>query len=255
MGPAQEYLCQYNGYVLPGYVQSEGFDSVMNLADHYAPYIDGSLYTEEMGLSNKTLAVTLKVWETDYLTCKQQVEYASTILRSMRSNWAPLYLQYADKYYDAMVKSIRVTKQAGISYRTLDYEVEFECKPWLIGTTQYSLSGSGSGDINTDSATPSARTLDNGGWTPTIVTYTGGAATGLYGTGMNGQSTGAFVVENSVNTLIVNTEAFTATISGNNANADMFTKDYRLYVGPGLTTFTLNSVGSVNITWYDRWYI
>lgn len=252
LGPAQQYLAQYNGFVLPGYVQSESFDSQMNIASHYGAYIDGSP-SEETGLANKVLPLRLKVWETDYLTCKEQVQYAATILRSKRNGFATLRVQYPDKHYDAMVKSITTSKEAGTSVRTLEYQVEFECKPWLIGEVQHTLTlgWANSGELTTLQV---GRTISNGGWTPATVTYTGGGATGINGYTEDSQLVGAFVVSEAVSGLIVDTEAFTATESAVNANAKMFTTDYRLYVGPGTTTFYTTG-SDVTITYYDRWYI
>jgi prophage DNA circulation protein len=83
MAPSPQYLARFNGHVLPGYVQTESFDSEQNIADHYAAYIDGS-NSEDTGLSNKNVSIKLKVWEQDYLTCKTQIELAATMLRSVR---------------------------------------------------------------------------------------------------------------------------------------------------------------------------
>jgi len=239
LGPAQQYLARYNNYVLPGYVQSESFDSMMNVVQHYGAYIDGSP-SEETGLANKVISLTLLVWETDYLTCKQQVELAATYLRSYRGGWANLYVQYADKHYSAMVKSITTDKATGSSVRQLTYKVDFECRPWLIGEELHVISS------DTDEV---GRTIYSGGWTPTIVTLTGNSISGMTA---DSQSTGS-IVTTGVTGLVVDTEAFTATIGGVNKNALVTTKDYRLYVGPGRTTFTVD--GSASISYYDHWYI
>ena len=239
LGPAQQYLAKYNGYQLPGYVQNESFDSVMNVAQHYGAYIDGS-FSEETGLANKALTLELLVWETNYLTCKQQIDLATTYLRSHRGGFAPLYVMHADKHYDAMIKSITVDKAVGSSVRILNYKVDFECRPWLIGEVQHTISS------DTDEV---GRTMDNGGWTPTIVTLNG---TSISGITSDGQSTGT-IVTTGVSGLVIDTEAFTATIGGVNKNALVTTKDYRLYVGPGRTTFTV--AGSASIQYFDRWYI
>jgi phage-related protein len=242
LGPPQQYLVKYNNYQLPGYAQSEAFDSIMNIADHYGAYIDGS-WSEETGLANKVLTLEMLVWETDYLTCKQQIELASTYLRSFRGGFANLYVQYSDKHYSAMVKSIKVDKQVPSSVRTLNYTVEFECRPWLIGETLYTISS----DTN-----EVGRTLEDGGWTPTIITSTG--AVTIVGTTADGQNTGTIIVADSISGLVIDTEAYTATAGGVNKNASITTKDYRMYVGPGRTTFSVTG-GSASISYYDRWYI
>jgi len=239
LGPAQTYLARFNGYQLPGYVQSESFDSMMNVVPHYGAYIDGS-FSEETGLQNKALSLTLKVWETNYLTCKQQIALATTYLRSYRGGFANLYVQYTDKHYRAMVKSVQMEKSVGSSPKILEYQVEFECKPWLIGEALHSITS------DTDEV---GRTMESGGWTPTIVTLTGTSISGITG---DGQSTGN-IVTTGVSGMVIDTEAFTATMGAVNRNDLVTTKDYRLYVGPGLTTFTVN--GSATIQYYDRWYI
>src|SRR3990167_10126229 len=104
LGPAAQYLSKYNTYILPGYVQEERFDSQMNIADHQAAYADGS-NSEMVGLQNKILSLKLKVWEPDYISCKNQVEKAATMLRSKKSGYADLYVQYTDRHYEAMTES------------------------------------------------------------------------------------------------------------------------------------------------------
>lgn len=239
LGPSQNYLAKYNNYVLPGYVQSESFDSVMNIASHYGAYIDGSP-SEETGLQNKKLTLTLKVWETTYLSCKEQIQLASTYLRSYRGGFANLYVQYTDRHYEAMVSNVTMEKSVGSSPRLLEYQVEFDCRPWLVGEVFHSITS------DTDEV---ARTIDHGGWTPTVVTLTG---TSISGVTADAQSTGN-IVTTGVTGLVIDTAAFTATIGGVNKNELVVTKDYRLYVGPGRTTFTVD--GSATIQYYDRWYI
>lgn len=246
IGPPAEYLVKYNGYTLPGYLQNEGFDSIMNIADHYAAYADGS-NSEYTGLGNKEIPLRLKVWEQDYLTCKEQVRLAATYLRSSRG-YAPLYVQSADKHYEAQVVSIKTEKEAGTSVRTLEYEVSFRCKPWLIKDAQRQISGTGT--ITTDSV---SRTINDGGWTPTLITVTGTNVTvsGYTATDF----TGYFSVSGAVSSLVVDSENYTAKIGSTNKNNVMKTIDYRVYVGPGKTSFAITGASSCTIKWYDRWYI
>lgn len=248
LGPTASYLAKYNSHVLPGYVQNESFDSVMNIADHYAAYKDGS-DSEQTGLGNKALTITLKVWEQDYLTCKQQVELAATMLRSERKVFAPLYLQYTDRYYSAMVKSVKADKAVGSSVRTLDYNAEFECKPWLTSVSGHTLTGTTT--VTTDSV---GRTISNGGWTPTIITVTGTDVT-VSGYTANGDFTGYFSVSGAVANLVVNTELYTAEIGGLNKNNLMNTIDYQVWVGPEKTTFDITGASSASISYWDRWYL
>ena len=243
LGPAQNYFAEYNNYQLPGYVQSENMESLMNIASHYGAYIDGSP-SEETGLQNKNLSLSLLVWETNYLTCKEQIELAATYLRSYRGGFANLYVQYTDRHYEAMVTSIKMSKSVPSSVRTLEYQVDFECKPWIIGDTLHTINS------DTDEV---GRTMVNGGWTPTVATLTGTSVT-VSGVTADAQSTGSFITVGAVTGMIIDTEAFTATIGGVNKNSMVTTKDYRLYVGPGRTTFTITG-GSASIAYYDRWYI
>ena len=248
LGPAQNYLAQYNGYTLPGYVQNESMDSSMNIASHPAPYADGSL-SEQMGLENKLLSLIIKVWEPDYLACKEQVSLAATMLRSKRQGFAPLYVQYSDRYYEAMTTSIKEEKQAGETVRTLAYAVDFTCKPWLTGTTTHTLTGTGT--VDTDSV---SRTIDDGGWTPTRITVTGTNVT-ISGYTSTGEFAGFISISGAVSSMIVNSADFSSTISGNNANDRMRWADYQMYVGPGKTSFVITGASSCSIAYEDRWYL
>lgn len=247
IGPAPQYLVKFNNYTPPGYAQNESFDSTMNITQHYGAYIDGSL-SEQTGLANKVLTLSMKIWDTDYLVAKTQVEQAATMLRSKRG-FAPLYVQFSDKHYDALVKTVKTQKQAGTSVRILDYDIEFECRPWLIDDSTKTLTGTGT--IDTDQV---GRTIDDGGWTPTVLTVTGTNVT-VSGYTATGQFTGFISVSGSVTNLVVDTEAFTATIGGVNANGQMLSTDYQLFVGPERTYFDIQGASSCTIQYNDRWYI
>lgn len=249
LGSAQNYLAQYNGHQLPGYVQEESFDSQMNIAQHYATYADGSL-SEYTGLQNKMLNLRLKVWEQDYATCKDQVQLAATYLRTNRSGFSALYVQYNDRHYDALVQDIRMQKATGTSVRTLEYEVQFECKPWLIGDSLITISGTGT--IDTDQV---SRTLDDGGWTPTYITVTGTNVT-ISGYTSTGDFTGYISISGAVTNMIVDSENYTAEISNVNRNDLMLRHaDYQTFVGPGKTTFVITGATACTISWQNRWYI
>lgn len=248
LGPPQEYLAQYNTYTLPGYVQDESFDSIANIANHYAAYNDGSL-SEYTGLANKQLNLRLKVWEQDYATCKEQVELGATMLRSKRAGFANLFIQFADKYYEAMVQAVKTQKAVPTSTKTLEYEVEFLCKPWLTSTASYQLTGTGT--INTDQV---ARTIDDGGWTPTTITVTGTNVT-ISGYTATGDFTGFISISGAVTNMIVDSYAYTATIGGVNKNNLMKNIDYQVYVGPGKTFFAITGASSCTIDYKNRWYL
>lgn len=76
LGPSQSYKVEYNGYTLPGYCQNESFDSTAGIADHPAPYADGSL-SEYTGLTNKLLSLRMKVWEQGFLATKNAIQEAA----------------------------------------------------------------------------------------------------------------------------------------------------------------------------------
>jgi hypothetical protein len=248
LGPAQQYLAQYNTYQLPGYVQNESFDSEMNIADHYAPYADGSL-SEYTGLANKNLSLTLKVWEQDYATCKDQTQLAATMLRSKRGGFADLYLQDVDRHYEAMVKTIQTEKAAGELVKTLDYQVGFECKPWLINDALETITGTGT--VTTDTV---GRTIADGGWSPVRIDVSGTNVT-VSGYTINGDFAGYMSSTGAVTNLIVDSDAFTATIGGVNQNDIMLWSDYRLYVGPEKTFFVITGASACSITYHNRWYL
>lgn len=246
-GPAAQYLAKYNNYTLPGYVQDESFDSMMNIADYYAPYADGSPYSEYTGLQNKQLSLTMKVWEDDYLACKTAIQQAATMLRSKRQGFAPLYVQYTNKYYMAQVGKVSMEKQAGTSVKTADYQVQFQCYPWLIGETLNSFN-------HATLITTTGRTIDDGGWTPATVTISGTNVT-VSGYTATEPFTGYFSVSGAVTNLVVNSDAYTATIGGVNQNLLMRNLDYPVFVGPEVTNFAITGASACTIEYQNRWYI
>lgn len=249
LGGSQQYLCEYNGYQLPGYVQLESFDSEMNIADHYSTYADGSI-SEYVGLNNKTLTVDLKVWESTFQVAKDQVQLAATYLRSKRAGFTELRLQYTDRHYDALVKTITLDNEAGRSVRLMTYRVIFECRPWLIEDAITTITGTST--IDTDQV---GRTIDNGGWAPTTITVTGTNVT-ISGYTATEPFTGYVSVSGAVSSLVIDSEAMTAEISGVNRNDLMLrSTDYALYVGPGKTYFAITGASSCSISYQNRWYI
>lgn len=249
LGGSQQYLCKYNDYQLPGYVQAERFGSEMNMSEHYADYADGS-ESEYLGLKNIPLTVTLKVWEPSFSEVKEQVQLAATYLRSKRAGFADLYLQHTDKHYEALVQKITMENEAGRSVRLGDYTVDFECRPWLIEDAWTTISGTGT--ITTDLV---SRTISDGGWSPTIITVTGTNVT-VSGYTDTGAFTGYVSVSGAVTNLIIDSDAYTAEISGQNRNDLMLRHaDYQTYVGPGKTTFVITGASACEIKWHNRWYL
>jgi hypothetical protein len=248
LGPSQAYLAKFNGHILPGYVQNESFDSVLNISSHYGAYVDGS-NSEDLGLSNKNVSVSLKVWEKDYLSCKEQIQLAATMVRSVRGKFAPLYIGYTDRYYTAMAKSIKTEKQVYTNIRLAEYDVEFECLPWITGEALHTVSGTGL--ISTDQV---SRTISNGSQTPTVVTITGTDVT-VSGYTSTGDFTGYFAVSGAVVDLIVDSINFSASMGDDNMNGNMLTTDYQLNVGVGKTNFLVTGATDCSITYNDRWYL
>lgn len=249
LGGSQNYLAKYNTYQLPGYVQNETFMSDQEIADHYAPYADGSPYSEYMGLKNKTLVVRLKVWEQDFATCKDQIELAATYLRSKRQGFADFYLQYTDKHYEALTQSINVENTAGRSVRLMEYEVNFECRPWLINDATSTITGTGL--IDTDQV---SRTITDGGWTPTTITVTGTNVT-ISGYTATGDFTGFLSIDGAVSGMVIDSEFYTAEIASVNRNDLMLAADYAIFAGPGKTYFNITGASSCSISYKNRWYI
>lgn len=248
LGGGQQYLCKYNNYILPGYVQNESFDSPMSIAGHQATYADGSL-SEYTGLENKTLTVSLKVWENTFDDAKNQVELAATYLRSKRAGFADLYVQFSDRHYEALCQNISTNNTAGRSPRLMDYEVTFECLPWLIEDAATTISGTGT--IDTDQV---SRTIDDGGWSPTIVTVTGTNVT-ISGYTATGDFAGFISIDGAVTNMVIDSDEMTAEISNVNRNDLMLWTDYQLMVGPGKTTYVITGASSCSISWHNRWYI
>lgn len=248
LGPTASYLARYNGYQLPGYVQNEQMGSDMNIASHYGVYADGS-ESEYTGLQNKILSLTLKVWETDFISCSEQISLAATYLRSRKIGFSPLYVQYEDRYYEALTQSIKKENTAGRSVRTQEYQVQFETKPWLTSISGHTLTGTGL--IDTDQV---SRTLSNGGWSPVTLTLTGTNIT-VSGYTYTGEFAGYIHVSGSVTNLVVDSDAVTATIGGINKNEVMLAPDYRVYVGAGKTYFNITGASSCTIQYNDRWLL
>lgn len=248
LGGSQQYLCKYNTYTLPGYVQTESFDSPMSIAEHQSEFADGSL-SEYTGLENKTLTVNLKVWESTFEEVKEQIELGATYLRSKRAGFADLYLQWSDRHYEALVKNITSENTAGRSTRLADYTATFECRPWLINDATTTISGTGT--ITTDAV---GRTISDGGWTPTVITVTGTNVT-ISGFTDTGDFAGFVSIDGSVSNMVIDSDSMTAEIASVNRNDLMLWTDYQVMVGPGKTSYVITGASSCTISYHDRWYV
>jgi hypothetical protein len=247
LGPAQEYVVTYNGFQLPGYAQSENDPSEMGIVDHYAFGWDGSI-SQYAGLTNKNYTMEFLVWEPTYRACKDQYYTATTILRSRRDGFAPLYVDYTDRYLEATVKSITYSQQASESKRILRYSVEFDCRPWMLSTTEHTINGAG--NINTDSV---SRTISNGGWSPAYTVVSGTNIT-ISGYTDTESFTGYVSISGAVSSFIIDTEASTTSFNGETGDGYMKWKDYGVWVGPGKTYWAVTGASSISVTYRDRWY-
>lgn len=242
LGPDQEYIVEYNSYQLPGYAQLEDDPSDMNIQDHYAFGWDGSL-SQYAGLSNKSYKMRFLVWEATYRACKDQYHTATTILRSRKEGFAPLRVDYDDRYFEATVKSISYSQEASASKKILRYDVEFDTLPWMVGIDTKTLTGAG--NIDTDQVT---RTLDDGGWTPVNLVVSGTNPT-VSGFTATEQFTGFVSISGVVSGFEIDTESFTST-----NNALIAWRDFGLWVGTGKTNFVTTGVSAITVTYKNRWY-
>ena len=238
------YLARFNDHDIPGYAQSESFASPMRIQTNYSAYGDTSL-SEYQGLENKEISLTMRLWEETYQLCKDKVRIAATIFRSARG-FAPLYVQQYDKYYTVLAKSLTVEKSVGSSNRILDYSIVFEAKPWLTSNDPYTISGTGA-------VSTVGRTLADGGWTPATLVVSG-TDISITGTTATGQPTGTIIITGTVTDLVIDTEAFTALEGGVN-RMSMLNKDFSMYVGPGVTNYTITGATACTIQWRNRWYL
>lgn len=247
LGPSQQYIITYNGHQLPGYAQSEDDPTDMNINDAYAFGWDGSL-SQYVGLSNKALKLTFRVWEQTYRTCKDAYHLATTILRSRREGFAPLFVDYTDRYFNATVKQVTYQQDISKSRRLLDYSVEFDCEPWWTSVTGYTITGAGS--VNTDAV---SRTLSHGGWTPAHVKVSGTDVTisGYTAT----EFTGFASISGVVTDFVIDTEHSRSYLgSGANGDGYMHWKNYGVWVGPDKTTWAVTGASAIEITYHNRWY-
>jgi hypothetical protein len=189
----------------------------------------------------------MKVWEEDYYSAKEATQEAYTILRSAKNDFSKLYVQYYDRYYEAMAKSIASSKEASESKATLDYDATFIVKPWLIENRVRSISGTGTISTTT-------RTLQDGGWTPTIIELSGTNIT-VSGYTQYGEFAGFISISGAVTDLIIDTENYTVKMNEVNRLDVMEDFNFETYIGPGVTYFAVNGATSCVIRWQNRWYL
>jgi len=286
-----QYIVTYNGYQMPGYLQQETFSSDMNIADHPAPYADGSI-SEYTGLQNKTVTLVFRTWESDYATCKEQVQKAATIVRSNRGGYAPLAINDASRHYDAMGASVKMDKSIGSSTRIVDYTAEFHCRPWLLSNDTYTIalgyrtdddsgvtfsdldpsyayrmtagpygaldgplavfpSGIGNWDLVNG---PYYRDMSSGGWSPTLVSMSG--VTG--GATITGYQIGPTGYPSEYNSVTVSGAHAWVTLDSDDFSGD-FTLvdkvDFRTYAAPGPFYLVVSGVSYAAVSYQNRWYI
>ncbi len=242
--PQAGNLVNFNGYMLPGYLQEETLNNSMRL--NISGIIYGETYQEYIGLENKILSLRLKVVQADYAAAKEKVLLAGSIVRSNRSDWTKLTVIDPSKYYLVKTQKINMTQQASKSERYADYEVTFECKPWKYGE-EHSLTGTTLIDTDTVS-----RNFGNGTWAPATIIVTGNNVT-VSGYTAAGDFTGFVSVSGAVNGMILDSENYTVTMAGENRNDLLNELDHKIMVGPGRTLFAITGATSCEIIYQDRW--
>jgi len=235
-------LVRFNGYLLPGYLQEENHESPMGI--NIQGNIYGETYNEYIGLQNKMISIRMKVVQSTYSAAKEKVLLAGSLVRSSK-DWAKLTIIDTTRYYLAKTKTIKLEQQAGQSERNADYTVEFECKPWKYGD-YHSISGTTL--LDTDSV---GRNIRNGTWTPATIILTGNNIT-VSGYTATEPFTGFVSVSGVVSNLEIDTENYTATMSGQD-RTDLMNYDYKLNIGPGRTLFAVTGATSAEIIYQDRW--
>lgn len=242
---SNKYVVKFNNFNLPGYAQTEAFVSSEQIAEHKGPFED-STFSEYIGLENKLINLKMKVLSETFSGAKEQTQAAGTILRSAKG-FSKLYIQYQNKYYLALTRKFDVENEAKTNTNFSEYNIEWEAKPWLYGETTYTVSG-------LDIFDTGSRNFSNGGWTPARIKVSGTDVT-ISGYNELGEFAGFISVSGAVNNLLINSEAYTATIGGVNKNNLMNNLDYALYIGPGKTTFVVSGATLCEISWEDRWYL
>jgi hypothetical protein len=245
--PMYKYVVKYNNYDLPGYAQNESYISSANLIEYSSPYKDGAPM-ENLGIRNKVISLRLKIVGNSHQELKQKAQMAATVLRSSRDNsYRKLYVGQLTNYYLVKPTKIQLETDVNKASKFVEYEVEFDTKPWLFGEQVFTLSGSTS--INTG-----ARSVTDGTWTPATVLLTGTNIT-VSGYTESGDFAGFISVSGTVSNLVINSESYTATINGVNKNNLMKNLDYAIYVGPGKTYFNITGATSTIISYRNRWDI
>lgn len=248
LGPPQQYIVTYNGYQLPGYAQSENDPNELTVADHYAFGWDGSM-TQLVGLVNKQLSMEFLVWEPTYRACKDEYHKATTILRTRRDGFAPLYVDYDDRYLNAVVQSVTYQQEASASKRILRYQVAFETEPWWLGVDELEITG-GTGTLDTDAV---SRTFDDGGWSPIYADISGTDVT-ISGYSDTERFTGYVSVSGTVANFIVDTSLSSSFFDDGTGDKYMRWADYGIWVAPGKTSWVVTGASAVSLKYHNRWY-
>jgi len=231
----------YNGYLLPGYLQSESIQDSSRIKMYSSPYFD-DIHGEYIGLETKIISLQFKLLGETYDSLKTQATKASTMVWSAKKE-AKLYIHSLDNYYLAIPKTFKILTSAKDS--TLDYTVDFSAQPWLYSNIMNTITG-------TTTLVTTGRTFNDGVDTPATVKITGTNIT-VSGYTADNLFTGYFAVSGAVTDLIIDSANYTATIDGVNKNGLMRNLDYQIYVGEGVTYFNITGATSAEISWRNRW--
>jgi hypothetical protein len=148
--PTAQYKIQFNGDVLPGYVQSYDDPGGFRIAESNAVGGDGSTRRTH-GAASRTVTVTLRVLSrlgTDasgrahFDDCEAQYRDALAIAARAQDNASNLYIGDSDRYLPASLESWSSPRHAP-EHRRADYTLTFKTDSWYRSTS--SATGSRSG--------------------------------------------------------------------------------------------------------------
>jgi len=202
------------------------------------PGVDGEIY---FGANLRRRVLELVVGRKVSLDAASS-DYRATVMRDIAAQLNPLSgeqeLTFADD--PGKLYKVRLADAVDISREReyLEFSILFEMAiPYILGTPQKSLTGSGAATNDGNVAAPFVVTIDGPVTDPTVIVA--GVAMSYVGTVGEGKS------------LIIDTEKMTALLDGANALPNYNGEFPKL--APGESIVTAAAGGTTTITWYDRW--
>lgn len=153
--PTPIYRVQYDGNLLPGYVQTEEQPLTFRVSKQDILNRNGGLlYHSGAGVRDIPLTFhvlsRLSTYSTglDHLNdCKAQYKEALSILSRASSTGASLYVGDMTRYTTATVESITAPLASDTS-RMISYTVKFTAQPFYLDDTEKTATFSGNGTVN-----------------------------------------------------------------------------------------------------------